>query len=57
MSGLIWLVCAVLFYGLIVPVRTACKVVYYTVYTAMLAGGAYILYCAAAGFSAGYFGP
>lgn len=56
-SGLVWLVCAILFYGLVVPVRMAWRAVYYTTYYAMLIGGAYIVYCAAVGFGQGYFGP
>lgn len=56
-NGFVWLVCAILFYGLVVPVRMVCRAVYWTVYTAMLVGGAYILYYAASGFGTGYFGP
>lgn len=57
MSGLVWLVCAGLFYGLIVPIRMVCRAVYYAVYTGMLIGGAYFMYCAASGFGQGFFNP
>lgn len=43
MSGLIWLVCAVLFYGIIKPIKMTVSAVTWTFLMVACASGAYIL--------------